>query len=101
MVVASQPCGTYATGDVVLEGPFCLNDGDTYDIIGYDTFGDDWNGGFVNVIISEDGSVNGCLAQTGCIALANAGEDLDVEPDVPSTNTCAAGTNIEFRRTQL
>lgn len=95
-VEASQPCGTYATGDVVLEGPFCVNNADSYVLIGYDTFGDDWNGGFFNLIITEDGSINGCPPQDGCILLANGGQNLDVEPDVPSTNTCAAGTNEEF-----
>jgi len=95
-VEASQPCGNYATGDVVLEGPFCLNNADSYAFIGYDTFGDDWNGGFFNLIITEDGSVNGCPPQDGCILLANGGQNLDVEPDVPSTNSCAAGTNEEF-----
>ncbi len=95
-VIACQPAGTYATSATpTLEGPFCVTDGNTLVFTGYDSFGDDWNGGFFNVIVTEDGSVNGCAAQDGCVVLQNAGEGLDVEPDVSVTNSCET-SNEEF-----
>ncbi len=94
-VIACQPSGTYSTGTVVQEGPFCVPNGNTIELVGYDNFGDDWNGGYFNIIITEDGSVNGCGTQDGCVALTNGGEDLDVEPDVSITNSCET-SNQEF-----
>jgi len=95
-VIACQPSGTYATGPgPVIEGPFCVTDGDNITFTGYDTFGDDWNGGFFNVIITEDGSVNGCAMQDGCLVVQNGGEDLDIEPDVSVTTSCET-SNEEF-----
>lgn len=95
-VIACQSAGTYATGPgPVVEGPFCVTDGNTIVFTGYDSFSDGWNGGFFNVIITEDGSVNGCAAQDGCLLVANGGEDVDVEPDVSVTNSCET-SNEEF-----
>ena len=98
MVIACQPAGTYATGDVVTEGPFCVTDGNTIIFTGYDSFGDDWNGGFVNITITEDGSTNGCAAQDGCVVIQNGGENVDVEPDVSVINSCET-SNEEFTLT--
>lgn len=95
MVIACQPAGTYATGSVTIEGPFCVIDGNTIVFTGYDSFGDDWNGGFVNITITEDGSVNGCAAQDGCVVVQNGGQDVDVEPDISITNSCET-SNEEF-----
>ena len=95
-VIACQPAGTYATGPgPISEGPFCVTNGNTIVFTGYDSFGDDWNGGFFNLTITEDGSVNGCSAQDGCLVIANGGENLDVEPDVSVTNSCET-SNEEF-----
>jgi len=95
-VIACQPAGTYSTGPgPVVEGPFCVTDGNTIVFTGYDSFGDDWNGGFFNLTITEDGSTNGCSTQDGCVVIQNGGEGLDVEPDVSVTNSCET-SNEEF-----
>ncbi len=95
-VIACQPSGTYASSPTpTIEGPYCVTDGNTIVFTGYDSFGDDWNGGFFNLIITEDGSVNGCAAQDGCVLIQNGGENLDVEPDVSVTNSCET-SNEEF-----
>ncbi len=96
-VVACRPSGTYVTGPgPVVEGPFCVTDGNTLEFTGYDSFGDDWNGGYFNVIITEDGSVNGCAAQDGCLLIERGGEDIDVEPDVNVASSCDAAEPEEF-----
>lgn len=94
-IVACQITGTFTAGGTFIEGPFCLNDGDTYEFVGYDSFGDDWNGGYFNAIITEDGSVNGCGSLNGCALIVNGGENLDIAPDVSVTNSCET-SNQEF-----
>lgn len=95
-IVACQPSGTYASNATVVEGPFCVTDGNTLVFTGYDSFGDDWNGGFINVTITEDGSVNGCAAQDGCVIIQNGGEDVDVEPDIDVATSCDGAEAEEF-----
>jgi len=95
-VIACQPSGTYASNTTTLEGPYCVMDGNTLVFTGYDSFGDDWNGGFFNVIVTEDGSVNGCGTQDGCVVLENAGENIDVEPDVDVASSCDGAEAEEF-----
>lgn len=95
-IIACQPAGTYATSATpTMEGPFCVTDGNNITLTGYDSFGDDWNGGFFNVIVTEDGSVNGCANQNGCVVLENGGQELDIEPDNSVTNSCET-SNEEF-----
>jgi len=95
VVIACQPQGTYLVAGTVTEGPFCVTDGNALVFTGYDSFGDDWNGGSFNVIITEDGSVNGCGNQDGCIVIQDGGLDVDTEPDVSVTNSCET-SNEEF-----
>jgi len=96
-VIACQPTGTYATSPTpTIEGPYCVTDGNTLVFTGYDSFGDDWNGGFFNVIITEDGSVNGCCNQDGTVVLQNGGQDVDVEPDVDVASSCDGAEAEEF-----
>jgi len=95
-IIACRPAGTYTIGTgTVVEGPFCVPNGNNLTFVGYDSFGDDWNGGFFNLTITEDGSVNGCAAQNGCVLIMNGGLNLDVEPDVMVTNSCET-SNQEF-----
>ena len=95
-IIACQPAGTYATSAIpTTEGPFCVTNGNTIVFTGYDSFGDDWNGGFVNITITEDGSTNGCTSQDGCVVIQNGGQFVDVEPDVSVTNSCET-SNEEF-----
>jgi len=96
-VIACQPTGTYTTSPTpTLEGPYCVTDGNTLVFTGYDSFGDDWNGGYFNVIVTEDGSVNECCGQNGTVVLQNAGEDVDVEPDVDVASSCDTPEAEEF-----
>lgn len=76
-VIACAPAGTYGAAGTVVEGPFCVTDGNTIAFQGNDSFGDGWNGGSFNVIITEDGSVNGCAAQDGCVAISGGSENPD------------------------
>jgi len=95
-VIACQPSGTYGSNATTIEGPYCITDGNTLVFTGYDSFGDDWNGGFFNVIVTEDGSVNECCGQNGTVVLENGGEDVDVEPDVDVASSCDGAEAEEF-----
>jgi len=65
--------GPFLVTDVVT---VCVPDG-TLTILGCDTFGDGWNGAVYTVTITEDGSVNGCGAQDGCLLYISNDTDDD------------------------
>jgi len=69
--------GPFLVTDVVT---VCVADGNLL-IIGCDTFGDGWNGAEYIVTITEDGSVNGCGTQDGCILYISNDTDDDTIPD--------------------
>ncbi len=58
---SSVRCQTTWTNNLTVTA--CATDGNTIELYGYETFGDGWNGGTLDVAITEDGSVNGCLMQ--------------------------------------
>ena len=41
----------------------CVNDGNTIELYGYESFGDGWNGGQLDVWTTESGAANGCMNQ--------------------------------------
>ncbi len=65
--------GPFLVTDVVT---VCIPDGNLV-ILGCDTFGDGWNGAEYIVTITEDGSINGCAAQDGCILYISNDTDDD------------------------
>jgi len=69
--------GPFLATDVVT---VCVPDGNLI-ILGCDTFGDGWNGAEYIVTITEDGSVNGCGTQDGCILYISNDTDDDTIPD--------------------
>ncbi len=66
-----------------LNGPqvvtFCAGETSTITIDGCDTFGDGWDGTDITVTNTEDGSVNGCGAQDGCLLASVVGLDDEIE----------------------
>lgn len=57
----SVRCQTVWTNNATVTA--CATDGNTIELYGYESFGDGWNGGQLDLATSEDGSVNGCVPQ--------------------------------------
>lgn len=68
--------GPFTVTDVIT---VCVPDG-SLTIVGCDTFGDGWNDAEYIVTITEDGSVNGCGMQDGCV--------LYISPDTDDGAPC-------------
>jgi len=79
--------GPFLSTDVVT---ICVPDGNLI-ILGCDTFGDGWNGAIYTVTITEDGSVNGCDAQDGCLLYLSTDADAAAVADCADTG---AGTPV-------
>ncbi len=76
-----------------LNGPqvvtFCVPETATISIDGCDTFGDGWDGTDIVITNTEDGSVNTCGAQDGCILASVANLDNEIED-------CDVGINTDI-----
>jgi len=89
--------GPFLVTDVVTA---CVPDGNLL-IVGCDTFGDGWNDAEYVVTITEDGSINGCGAQDGCVlyiasiadgdAVTSCADSPTGEPVMPAGPTLTVG----------
>ncbi len=77
----------------------CATDGASITVDGCDTFGDGWDGTDITITNTEDGSVNGCGAQDGCLLTSVVGLDDEIEdcdvgitPDIVSLTLGACAT---------
>lgn len=80
--------GPFVITDVVT---VCVPDGNLI-ILGCDTFGDGWNGAEYIVTITEDGSVNGCSTQDGCVLYISNDTDDDNVGDCDDSPTGGPAT---------
>lgn len=90
-IVASESTPNFSNGSSLYE---CVPDGN-YNFNAYDSFGDGWNGATVEIIVTDDYSINGCnnpYQPTGTVVLPSTvpGGSLQVFPlgdigcDLPS-----------------
>ncbi|RMG89211.1 MAG: hypothetical protein D6706_21745, partial [Chloroflexi bacterium] len=56
LVEACEATGSFSANSTIT---VCVINGDEYEFVAYDSFGDGWNGATVQVDATEDGSVNG------------------------------------------
>jgi len=77
--------GPFLVTDIVT---VCVPDGNLI-ILGCDTFGDGWNGATYTVTVTEDGSINGCGTQDGCILYISNDMDDDGIGDCDDSPTGA------------
>lgn len=101
-VEASQPPGGFIPNNTIVQ---CVPSG-AYEFHAFDTFGDGWNGATVQIISSEDYSVNGCppanqLQPPGAVLLpttipAGASQifDLGAVGCEPCTITCPSDITV-------
>ena len=80
-IYASIDCGLFVGDGTSDDITVCVPDNTTLTLSSYDDYGDGWNGELLTILISEDGTTNGCAVQTGCVVLSEYGPTNDLSGD--------------------